>query len=232
MEPSNSETKLNVLVVDDNDCVRKALTTLLSQRGHRCESASNGNEAIEKVKESNFDAVITDPQMSEIDGFVLTRELNQHFSDLPVIIMTGQPDESLVESAISAGQREVLRKKLIGRDKASRTPTLLERPFRALFGKEPYDDPPTVEDTSVRGDAVIRNPSPEGSDSCSVPGSDSQQMKETNGNHLRNLLKTKVLHNYSLLLSLSKKHVETLIRFLNRRGRLHPPSLPMENPNG
>ena len=110
MEPSRSEAKLNVLVVDDNDSVREVLTILLSRRGYRCESATNGIEAMQKVRQSNFDAVITDLQMPEMDGIVLTRELRQHFSDLPVMIMTGQPDDSVVESAMSAGAKEFVSK--------------------------------------------------------------------------------------------------------------------------
>ena len=110
MEPSSSDTKYNVLVVDDNESVREVLTIMLSRRGHRCESASNGIEAMQKVKQSNFDAVITDLQMPEMDGIVLMRELSHHFPDLPVMIMTGQPDDSLVESAMSAGARGLLSK--------------------------------------------------------------------------------------------------------------------------
>jgi len=110
MHSSNSEAKYNVLVVDDNKSVTEVLTIMLSRRGHRCESATNGIEAMQKVKQSNFDAVITDLHMPEMDGIVLIRELHQHFSDLPVMIMTGRPDDSLVESAISAGARELLRK--------------------------------------------------------------------------------------------------------------------------
>ena len=110
MEPSNSEAKFGVLVVDDNDCIRETLTILLSRRGYRCESAANGIEAMQKAKQSHFDAVITDLQMPEMDGIALTRELRQHFSDLPVLIMTGHPDGSLVESAITAGAREVISK--------------------------------------------------------------------------------------------------------------------------
>ena len=110
MHSRSSDTKYNVLVVDDNESVREVLTIMLSRRGYRCESASNGTEAMRKVKESTFDAVIADLQMPEMDGIVLTRELCQHFSDLPVMIMTGQPDDRLVESAMSAGARELLSK--------------------------------------------------------------------------------------------------------------------------
>jgi DNA-binding NtrC family response regulator len=75
---------------------------MLSRRGYRCESTSNGIEAMQKVKQSNFDAVIRDFLMPEMDGIALLGELSHHFSHLPVMIMTGQPDDSLVEMAISA----------------------------------------------------------------------------------------------------------------------------------
>ena len=110
MEPSRSEAKLNVLVVDDNDCIREVLKTLIPLKGHRCESAVNGVEALEKVAQTHFDVVITDVQMPGMDGITLTRELTLRFSDLPVMIMTGQPEDSLMESAIRAGAREVLGK--------------------------------------------------------------------------------------------------------------------------
>ena len=110
MEPSRSEAKLNVLVVDDNDCIREVLTALLSHKGHRCESAANGREAMEKVAQGHFDVVITDVHMPEMDGITLTRELALRFSDLPVMIMTGQLDEHCRKSALLAGAREVLRK--------------------------------------------------------------------------------------------------------------------------
>ena len=110
MHSSSSDAKYSVLVVDDNESVREVLTIMLSRRGHRCESATNGIEAMQKVKQSNFDAVITDLQMPEMDGIVLMRELSHHFPDLPVMIMTGQPDDSVVESAISAGAKEFVSK--------------------------------------------------------------------------------------------------------------------------
>ena len=110
MEPRRSEAKLNVLVVDDSECIREVLTALLSRKGHRCESAANGREAMEKVTQGHFDVVITDVVMPEMDGITLTRELALRFSDLPVMIMTGQLDEHCRKSALSAGAREVLRK--------------------------------------------------------------------------------------------------------------------------
>ena len=109
MEPETA-SKLKILIVDDNDCIRDFLTILLSRKGYRCESAVNGREAMEKVIQAHFDVVITDVHMPEMDGITLTRELTLRFPDLPVMIMTGQPEDSLMESAIRAGAREVLGK--------------------------------------------------------------------------------------------------------------------------
>ena len=75
MQSSSSDAKYNVLVVDDNESVVKALTTMLSRRGYRCESATNGVEAMQKINQSDFDAVITDLEMPEMDGIILMREL-------------------------------------------------------------------------------------------------------------------------------------------------------------
>ena len=109
MKPG-TESKYKILVVDDSQSIREVLAALLSLEGHLCESAANVREAMEKVTQAHFDIVITDVPMPEMDGITLTGELTRHFSDLPVMIMTGQPDDSLVESARSAGAREILRK--------------------------------------------------------------------------------------------------------------------------
>ena len=73
MEPSSSEVKINVLVVDDNDSIRETLTILLSRRGYRCESAVNGQEAMEKVAQAHFDVVITDVHMPRWMGSLLRK---------------------------------------------------------------------------------------------------------------------------------------------------------------
>ncbi len=109
MEPETS-SKLKILIVDDNESIREVLTIITSRRGYQCESATNGREAIDMITRAHFDLVITDVHMPEMDGITLTRELTRHFSGLPVMIMTGELDDSFAESAITAGAREVLGK--------------------------------------------------------------------------------------------------------------------------
>lgn len=109
MEPGTG-SKLKILVVDDSQSVREVLTALLSLEGHRCESAVNGRDAMEKVAQARFDVVITDVHMPEMNGIMLTREIARRFVNLPVMIMTGQLDDIARESAFAAGAREVLGK--------------------------------------------------------------------------------------------------------------------------
>ena len=104
------EPEFSVLVVDDNESIREVLAVILSGSGYRCESAKNGVEAMQRVRQARFDAVVTDLEMPEMDGIALTREIRQHFSSLPVMVMTGHSDEEHRESAFRAGAKEFLSK--------------------------------------------------------------------------------------------------------------------------
>ena len=104
------EPEFSVLVVDDNESIREVLAIVLSGSGYRCESAKNGVEAMQRVRQARFDAVVTDLEMPEMDGIALTRELRQQFSSLPVMVMTGYSDDDHRETAFRAGAREFLSK--------------------------------------------------------------------------------------------------------------------------
>ncbi len=99
-----------ILIVDDEEMARNFLVSLLSKCGHECETAKDGIEALEKIKKSSFDSAVIDVVMPLIDGITLTKELSKLYPKLPVMIMTGHPDEHSVQSAIAAGAREFIRK--------------------------------------------------------------------------------------------------------------------------
>lgn len=126
MEPNGMSAGINVLVVEDNEDIREMVAVVLSRRGYRCESAKNGLEAMQRVTQIRFDAVVTDIEMPEMDGIALTRELSQHFSELPVMIMTGHSDDSYKEIAFRAGAKEFL-------SKPFNVPDLIRRLHRMLF---------------------------------------------------------------------------------------------------
>jgi diguanylate cyclase (GGDEF)-like protein len=103
-------TYYKILVVDDEESMRKLIVDFLSRKGHQCFAATNGREALDKLMETKFDAVITDIVMPEMDGIALTKELSKHYQSLPVMVMTGHAEEYSAEMAIASGAREFIKK--------------------------------------------------------------------------------------------------------------------------
>jgi diguanylate cyclase (GGDEF)-like protein len=99
-----------ILVVDDEEATRKLIVDLLSQKGHQCLTANNGLEALDEIIGTEFDAVITDIVMPEMDGITLTKDLSKHYQNLPVMVMTGYTEEYSGETAIASGAREFIKK--------------------------------------------------------------------------------------------------------------------------
>ncbi len=99
-----------ILIVDDEEQVRNVIVSLLSKYGHSCETAHDGIEALEMVKKNPFDSAVIDIVMPLMDGITLTRELENLYPNLPVMIMTGHADELSAGSAINAGAREFIKK--------------------------------------------------------------------------------------------------------------------------
>jgi diguanylate cyclase (GGDEF)-like protein len=106
MRPLN----LRILIVDDEEEVRRFLVSLLSKHGHECDTAKDGIEALEKIKRNSFDSAVIDVVMPLMDGITLTKELLRLHPNLPIMIMTGHAEEHSAESAIAAGAREFIKK--------------------------------------------------------------------------------------------------------------------------
>ena len=94
----------------DEEPISNFMVSLFSKYGHRCETAKDGIEALEKIKMHSFDSAVIDIVMPHMDGMTLTKELKKLYPDLPVMIMTGKADEHSAELAIAADAREFIKK--------------------------------------------------------------------------------------------------------------------------
>jgi two-component system chemotaxis response regulator CheY len=79
-----------ILVVDDTILTQRLLEVMLKRINHVTLSALNGLEALELLKDTSVDLIITDINMPEMDGFSFLDELREdaRHRDLPVIVMT------------------------------------------------------------------------------------------------------------------------------------------------
>ncbi|MCD8055551.1 MAG: response regulator transcription factor [Clostridiales bacterium] len=81
-----------ILVVDDEERIRRMITKYAELEGYSTEEASDGIEAIEKCRKNKYDILIIDIMMPELDGFSACREIRK-FSDVPIIMLSARGEE-------------------------------------------------------------------------------------------------------------------------------------------
>lgn len=81
-----------VLVVDDDPMVREVISTYLGEDGYEVGLAVNGRDGLEKFAAGEFDIVLTDRSMPEMEGDELAREVKKIRPNVPVILITGFGD--------------------------------------------------------------------------------------------------------------------------------------------
>ena len=82
---------LHILVVDDAPVVREPVAAYLRIEGYTVETAANGREGLEKFRTGQFNVVVTDRKMPEMNGDQLAAAIKQIAPNTPVIMMTGSP---------------------------------------------------------------------------------------------------------------------------------------------
>ena len=101
-----------VLVVDDDPVVRKSFDRVLSGKGYAVITAENGEEALRKLAEENYDVVYTDIRMPGMDGLEVAEKVRARRPWTPVVIITGYGTEAAEARAEAAGVSNFLHKPL------------------------------------------------------------------------------------------------------------------------
>ena len=85
-----------ILVIDDEETVRKVLKIHLAKGGYDVKEAADGEEAIEQLKKNNFDLVICDIMMPKKDGWEVLRAVRSQprTKDIPVIFLTAKDQDA------------------------------------------------------------------------------------------------------------------------------------------
>lgn len=116
----------NVLIVDDEDRIRDIIKEYLDFEGYTYDEASNGMEAIEKIKENEYSVVILDIMMPKVDGFTVVREVRK-FSDVPVIMLSARGEEYDKLFGFEMGVDDYITKPFSPKELVARVKAILKR---------------------------------------------------------------------------------------------------------
>ena len=114
-----ARAQFNILLAEDNLTNQKVSLRILHASGYKASPVSDGNEAVKAVKEGDFNLVLMDIQMPEVDGFSATTQIRSLDSDkknIPIIALTAHALIGDKEKCIKAGMNDYLSKPIVAKE--------------------------------------------------------------------------------------------------------------------
>ena len=142
-----------ILLVDDEHAVQTLLTYPLRKDGYDVVSAATGQEALERFRDGEFDLVVLDVMLPQVDGFEVCRALRAR-SAVPIIMLTAKAEEFDKVLGLELGADDYITKPFSMREFRSRVKAVLRRADLRRNGDEL--DPP-LEDGDLRMDFAKRH---------------------------------------------------------------------------
>ena len=105
-----TQSQVHILVVDDERNIRNNLGMVLEAEGYKVDTASNGDDALLRVKEGLYDIVFADIQMPKMDGLELLRYLRGLRPKMPVVMLTAYGTARRAVEAMKLGAVDFLEK--------------------------------------------------------------------------------------------------------------------------
>jgi putative nucleotidyltransferase with HDIG domain len=100
-----------VLVVDDEEAIREVVTSMLHSAGYNCQQAGSGREALAILDSGGqFELILSDLMMAELDGMGLLERTKEKYPDVPVVMVTAVHDILMALKAIRNGAYDYLLK--------------------------------------------------------------------------------------------------------------------------
>ena len=146
-----TEPAPTILLVDDEDSVRKVLAFPLERDGYTVVQAADGEEALRRFDDAKIDLVVLDIMLPKLDGLEVCRRLRAT-SSVPIIMLTARDDELDKVVGLELGADDYITKPFSIREFRSRVRALLRR------AKGPRQLGPVAEERIEAGGLVIDAP--------------------------------------------------------------------------
>lgn len=105
-----TKEKVDVLLVDDEAIVGQRLKPALAKIGCEVEAFEDPKEAMKRIDEKEFDIVVTDIMMADVDGIQLLEYVQKKSKRTKVIMITGYATEALAREAMGKGAFDIIAK--------------------------------------------------------------------------------------------------------------------------
>lgn len=102
-----------ILIVDDDESIRKVLAAVLEENGYLVDTAENGSEAIQKTKVNFYNLALIDIRLPDMEGTTLLGDLRVTVPPMVKIIVTGYPSLGNAMAAVNRGADAYLLKPLV-----------------------------------------------------------------------------------------------------------------------
>lgn len=116
-----------ILIVEDNSDMRELFSTVLSDAGYRCLTATDGQDALAVMDKEYVDLIVADIMMPHMDGYELTRTLRQSSQDLPILMVTAKDQFDDMQRGFRSGADDYMVKPINVRELVLRVEALLRR---------------------------------------------------------------------------------------------------------
>ena len=100
----------NILVIDDEKAIRKALSEILAFEGFTVDEAADGAEGAKKIKEGNYDCILCDIKMPKMDGMEVLQMAKEEKPDIPFIVISGHGNIETAVEAVKKGAYDYISK--------------------------------------------------------------------------------------------------------------------------
>ena len=105
-----TEAKLQILVLDDEPIVGKRLKAALEKNGYEVEVFEDAREALHRSDEKEFDIIVTDVRMEEVDGIQVLEHVLERSARTKVIVITGYATVEVAREALAKGAFDFIAK--------------------------------------------------------------------------------------------------------------------------
>lgn len=99
-----------ILIIDDERAIRKALTEILLAEGYKTDEAADGEEGLKKFKEKKYDVVLCDIKMPKTDGIEFLQKAGEANPDVPIIMISGHGNIETAVDAVKKGAFDYISK--------------------------------------------------------------------------------------------------------------------------